>query len=144
MELVGMAALFGPSVAFILVIVGILAIYSELIFPSRIYPGALGALAVFSGVYWLWRDGASVPGFFFLAGGLILFLADAIWSLRAIPGILGALSFTGGSVLLFPQNVRYIWVVLPVSFLFSIASLLLTRAGRRARENKWAAIPEED
>jgi len=56
----------------------------------------------------------------------------------------GAVSFISGSTLLFPQNSRFIWVAAPLSILFCATTLLLTNAARRARENKWAAVPEEE
>jgi membrane-bound serine protease (ClpP class) len=130
-----------PSHAFLLLILGFLAIYWEFVRPGTVVPGLLGCLLVAAAAYFLWRNAPAPGGLWLIAFAALSFVVEAFWSVPWVAGVLAAIAFTCGVCLLFPSPQRiHPALAIPVSILFSGITLLLTYATKRARRNKRSDI----
>jgi membrane-bound serine protease (ClpP class) len=127
----------GPNVAFVLTVLGLLAIYWEFIRPGQIYPGTLGAAALLGGAYLLWRLGPTAYGLKLLAAAGIAFVVEACWNTGFLAGIAATAALALGSWKLFagPQHVAA-YLAFPLSLAFGAATIWLSAGAKRARRNK--------
>ena len=131
----------GPNVAFVVTIFGLLAVYWELLRPGRIYPGMLGAAGMLVGAYALWRLSPTPFGLKLLAAAGALFLVEACWNTRTLAGLAATAALILGSWKLFagPRHV-VLYLVLPLGLVFGAATIWLSAAAKRARQNKRADL----
>lgn len=133
--------LIGPIQAFLLFLLGILAIYCELIWPGRIWAGLLGCALTLTGAYFVWQNSPAVGGVVFLGAAAVLFLIEAFWRIYFLPGILGTASLTIGCCRLFPANTAIPpRLAIPVCVIFGAITVFLAYTAKRARQNKWSDI----
>lgn len=124
-----------------LLIFGLLGIYSEFIWPGRIVPGTLGAGAAVAGSYFLFRPPLDPLGLVLLGLGALSLTAEACFGPYLVFGALGAMALTPGFALLLPAPHRLApALVIPVSVVFALLSALLACAAKRARRNKWSDL----
>jgi membrane-bound serine protease (ClpP class) len=127
----------GPNVAFLILIVGLLLVYVELLRPGRLVPGLLGSLMAVAGSYSLWRNSPLTPGMLLLILAAVLLISETLWGTHFIPGLLGTLSLAGGFFLLFPPERRIApGLAIPISIVFGVISTFLAFDAKRARRNK--------
>jgi len=129
----------GVNTAFCLVIFGILGVYSEFVWPGRVWQGVLGAAAAATGGYFLLRAEPSHSALVFLAVALVLFLLDAYLDTRFIAGVLGTCVLVYGFLRLIrePHRIHPALVLLWCVALGGV-TVWLNWAARRARRNKRA------
>jgi membrane-bound ClpP family serine protease len=127
----------GPNVAFVLTVLGLLAIYWEFIRPGRIYPVTVGAAAVLVGAYLLWRLGPTAYGLKLLAAAGIFFIVEGCWNTGFLAGIAATAALGLGSWKLFagPQHVAA-YLAFPLGLAFGAATIWLSAGAKRARRNK--------
>lgn len=126
-----------PSHAFVLLILGVLAIYCEFIRPGRIFPILAGSALAVIGSYFLWRNSPTRIGLVLAGVALALFAAEALSAIDLVFGILGVISLTAASRLLFDNPHRIPAALgVPVSLLFGAITVFLSRVAKRARRNK--------
>lgn len=129
----------GSGYAFLLVLVGLLAIYSELVWPGRVLPGVVGCVSTIAGGYFLWQNSPTAVGVALIAAAIIFFLAEAFWKVDLIAGILGIVALSSGSCLLINGSRRIPpALALPGSIIFGGITAFLLSAAKRARRNKWS------
>ena len=127
----------GPNVAFVLTILGLLAIYYEFLRPGRIYPGTLGAASMMVGGYSLWRLSPTPVGLKWLAAAGVLFIAEACWNTRYLAGLAATAALVLGTSRLFAGTRHVVfYLALPVGLVFGAVTIWLTAAAKRARQNK--------
>jgi|SRR5579875_2508593 len=127
----------GPNTAFLLLILGMLAIYCEFIWPGRIVPGVLGSAAALAGAYFLFRHPLHLLGLIILAAGVVLLTTEALAGPYYIFGLLGTIALAAGFALLFPGPRRLTPALeIPVSACFGAVTTLLASLAKRARRNK--------
>ncbi len=134
------AAIADPNLAFILLIVGALAIYVEFTSPGLIVPGVAGAILVLLGL-----SAISVLPINWLGAALILlafvlFALEAKFASHGILGVGAAVSMALGAVMLinspFPE-MRIHWpTAIAVTVPFSAITIFLVSLAVRARRNK--------
>ncbi|HZQ55943.1 MAG TPA: hypothetical protein VFB14_27360 [Bryobacteraceae bacterium] len=131
----------GPSAAFVLAILGVLAIYCEFVWPGKVYPGVLGSLALITGAYFLWRNSPTATGLALIGLAALLFLAEALCSTRLIAGVMAIILLGFGFCRLFTglERIRA-GLAIPVCLVFGAISVFLAYGARRARQNKWSDL----
>jgi membrane-bound serine protease (ClpP class) len=127
----------GPNAAFLLLIVGVLAIYCEFLRPGRLLPGLLGLAMAITGAYWLWRNSPAPFGLLLIVFAVLLLIAEAVWDAYFIPGLVGTICLVAGFSQLFQPPRRIApGLSIPVSIIFGAVTILLGSQAKRAQRNK--------
>jgi membrane-bound serine protease (ClpP class) len=129
-----------PNVAFVLAVLGALAIYLELTHPGRVIPGAIGALLFLVGLRAMyahpidWRGAALI-----LLSGPLFFL-EARFRTNMIVGTCGAITMAAGAMLLIDSRVSQLRIYWPTAVCtaipFSASTVYVLMAAMQARRNK--------
>lgn len=131
----------GSGYAFLLVLVGLLAIYSEFLWPGRILPGVAGCALTIAGGYFLWQNSPTAIGVALIGMAIVFFIAEAFGRVDLVAGLLGIFALSCGSCLLIPGSRRISPAfALPSSVVFGGITVFLLKAANRARRNKWSDI----
>lgn len=112
-----------PSIAYILLMLGIYGIFFELMNPGSIYPGLIGLISGVMALYALNLLPFSYAGLILIVLGISLMIAEVFVSGFGILGIAGAISFALGSLLLFDAKTLGEGISLPLIISFSLSSL---------------------
>ncbi len=125
--------------AFLLVLLGLLAIYSEFLWPGRILPGVAGCALTVVGCYFLWQNSPTVIGLGLIGMAVVSFIAEAFWRVDLVAGLLGIVALCCGSCLLIDGSRRIPPAfALPSSVVFGGITMFLLNAAKRARRSKWS------
>lgn len=131
-----------PTLAFVLLVIGVLGIYREFLNPGRVIPGLVGLALTVIAVYGLVRNGPTAIGLTLIGVAILFFIVETIWDLRFLPGIVGTLFLIDGFRRLIAPPLA---ISLPIAVIGSIilggVTTLLAFGARRARQNKWSDIP---
>jgi membrane-bound serine protease (ClpP class) len=131
----------GPNTAFLLLSLGVLALFWEFLRPGLLFPGLLGATLTLTGGYWLWRNSPGRTGILLIGLAVFLLVAEALWNAYFIPGILGTVSLLVGFCLILQPGRRITPALsVPVCLLFGAVSIFLAFQGKQARRNKWSDL----
>lgn len=130
-----------PSLAFVLLVVGVLGIYREFLNPGRVIPGLFGLALVVISVYALAQNEPTVAGMVLVGIGIVLFVVEARWNLRFLPGIVGTLFLIDGfrRLVAGPQGINIVFIVVG-SIMLGAVTILMAYGARRARANKWSDV----
>jgi membrane-bound serine protease (ClpP class) len=130
-----------PSLAFVLLVVGVLGIYREFLNPGRVIPGLFGLALVVISVYALAQNEPTVAGMVLVGIGIVLFAVEARWNLRFLPGIVGTLFLIDGfrRLIAGPQGINIVFIVVG-SIMLGAVTILMAYGARRARANKWSDV----
>jgi len=130
-----------PSLAFVLLVVGVLGIYREFLNPGRVIPGLFGLALVVISVYALAQNEPTVAGMVLVGIGIVLFVVEARWNLRFLPGIVGTLFLIDGfrRLIAGPQGINIVFIVVG-SIMLGAVTILMAYGARRARANKWSDV----
>jgi membrane-bound serine protease (ClpP class) len=131
-------ALTNPTLAYLLLVLGTLAIIFELVTPGGFLAGAFGGVAVVLALVGLVNLPVQLSGAALLVLGLVLFVAELKIMSHGLLTLAGVVSFILGSLLLFPRvpGYRVSWwaigtMVLFWAAAFSIVFRLVLKAHRR-------------
>jgi membrane-bound serine protease (ClpP class) len=125
------------NLAFVLLICGIFAIYSELIQPGRIVPGLSGAALVLVGGHALLRNSPASLGLELLAGAAALFTLEVFFDTYLLAGVLGTVAAACGFGKLFPGRPGISpMLAIPLCLIFGVITVFLSTGAKRARRNK--------
>jgi membrane-bound serine protease (ClpP class) len=129
-----------PNIAFILLIVGALAIYVEFSSPGLIAPGVVGAILVLLALSALSVLPINWLGAALIVAGLAMFVLEAKFASHGVLGVGGTAALVLGAVLLidspFPE-MRIHWATaIAVAVPFAAITLTLLTLVVRARRNK--------
>jgi len=130
-----------PSLAFVLLVVGVVGIYREFLNPGRVIPGLFGLALVVISVYALAQNEPTVAGMVLVGIGIVLFVVEARWNLRFLPGIVGTLLLIDGfrRLIAGPQGINIVFIVVG-SIMLGAVTILMAYGARRARANKWSDV----
>ena len=129
------------SAAFILVLVGLLSIYCEFVWPGRVLPGLAGSIFVVSGCYALTHFAPSSAGLTLVGVAAALFTLEACWRINFWSGLLATAALSVGSSILVTGRDHIPWeLAIPASVVFGGITVLLCYGAKRARCNKWSDI----
>lgn len=128
-----------PSVAYILLMIGIYGLFFEFMNPGFVVPGVIGGIAILLGLYGLAMLPVNYVGLALLCLGIIFMIAEAFMPSFGALGIGGVVSFIVGSIFLLkadyvgfrvPIYLIIIVALVTVSFILLVITLAL-RARRR-------------
>jgi len=124
--------LVNPSIAYVLLVGGLLLIGFELLSPGLVGPGVFGAIMLLLGLYGTAQLPVTVGGVLLLALGLGLLAAETQVASGAL-GVAGALALVVGGLLLFDTESEVVRVTVPAAVATGalLAGLILF-AGRKA------------
>jgi membrane-bound serine protease (ClpP class) len=114
-------SLADPTIAYILLLVGLAGLYFELSTPGAILPGAIGGIALLLAFYSLQTLSANYAGLLLILLGVILFIAEIKVTSYGLLSIGGIVAVVLGSLMLFDSPVPY----LRISWSVIISSALL-------------------
>ena len=128
---------FDPNVAFVLLIVGLLAISWELHAPGFVLPGLLGVLMLAAGAFALSQDSPGWPGVLLLTAAIVLLAIEFKYYTHMISGIAGTILLTVGALVLLhgPRRISPA-IALAISAAFGMITIFLGFLGMQARKNK--------
>jgi len=128
---------FDPNVAFVLLIVGLLAISWELHAPGFVLPGLLGFLMLAAGAFALSQDSPGWPGVFLVTTAIVLLAIEFKYYTHMISGIAGTILLTIGALVLLhgPRRISPA-IALAISAAFGMITIFLGFLGMQARKNK--------
>lgn len=114
-----------PNVAYLLLIVGVNAIFIELYNPGLGGAGILGIICLVLGAYALHLLPVNYAGLALLVVGVILFVAEAITPSYGIFGLGGIVAFIAGSLLLYNTDIPAFQISFAVVGAISTVTALL-------------------
>lgn len=123
-----------PTIAYILLLIGIYGIFFEFSNPGFVMPGVIGAISLVLALYALHLLPTSYAGLSLLLVGIACMVAELFIASFGILGIAGLAAFIIGSILLFDRDVpgfTIAWQIIglmsliTVGFLFIIFTLII-------------------
>ncbi len=127
--------LANPTLAYVLLVFGVLAIIFEVLTPGGFVAGTLGALALLLALMGLANLPVQVSGAALLVLGMVLFVLELKITSHGLLTVAGLVAFVLGSLLLFPRAPGYgvsWWAVGSVVLFWTAAFTLAFRAVVRA------------
>ena len=109
-----------PTIAYILLLIGLAGLYFEFSTPGAILPGTLGGISLILAFYSLQTLSANYAGLLLIGLGIILFIAEIKITSYGLLSIGGIIAVVLGSLMLFNSSVPYLrisWNVIIVSTL---------------------------
>ena len=111
-----LSALADPTIAYILMMIGVYGIFFELSNPGAVFPGVVGGISLILGFYSLQTLSANYAGFLLIALALILFILEIKIASHGALTIGGIISLVLGSIMLFRSTadpyLRISWAVI--------------------------------
>ncbi len=130
--------LVNPTIAFLLLSVGLLGLSIELFSPGLIAPGVLGLISFLLGLYGTAQLPVTAAGVLLLALAMALFIAEAHFNAHGILGAGGVLSLVLSGLLLFNTNEGFgvsVPIVIAAGILLgSFLAFVVQRAVKARRE----------
>lgn len=117
-----------PSIAYILLLLGIYGLFFELSNPGLILPGVVGVFTLLIGLYAFQLLPISYVGFTLLLLGIAFMIAEAFVTSFGVLGVGGLIAFIVGSIFLFDTNepgFHIAWSIILAMSIISIAILFL-------------------
>jgi membrane-bound serine protease (ClpP class) len=111
-----------PAVAYVLVLLGLYALFFEFMNPGLVAPGVAGAVALLIGAYALHMLPVNYAGLALILLGIGLMAAEAFLPVYGSLGIGGGIAFVVGSVMLIDTDVPGFGVPLPLIVGIAVAS----------------------
>lgn len=109
-----LSAITDPSVAYLLLLVGVYGLFIEFTTPGTIIPGALGAISLLIGIYALQLLPINYVGLILIFLGIGFLASELYITSYGILGIGGVIAFLIGSVMLMDTNVVGFGIPLPL------------------------------
>jgi len=132
--------LMDPDIAFILLAIGALALYTEFNHPGAVWPGTVGIVFILLAIFALHL----LPIRFFavglILGSFVLFALEAKFATHGVMAIGGIVTLALGGLLLvdspIPELRVKLWTALAVSVPLGIITVFLMTIALKARKNK--------
>ncbi len=136
-----------PDVFFILLIVGVLGLYTEFTHPGLFAPGVIGGIALLLALYAMLSLPVSLMGLLLIALSLAFFVLEAKYPTHGVLGVGGVISMVLGALMLVKSPWTGMGVslsaALGVAIPFAIIVIVLARFVLRSRAWKLATGKEE-
>ncbi len=136
-----------PDVFFILLIVGVLGLYTEFTHPGLFAPGVIGGIAFVLALFSMHMLPVNATGLALIALSVALFVLEAKYPTHGVLGVGGVVSMVLGALLLIRSPLTGMGVslsaALAVALPFAVIVIILMRAVLRSRSWKQAAGKEE-
>jgi membrane-bound serine protease (ClpP class) len=136
-----------PNLVFILLIVGVLGLYTEFTHPGMFAPGVVGGIAILLALFGLHMLPVNLSGLLLIALAFALFVLEAKFPTHGVLGVGGVVSMVLGALLLVRSPLTGMGVSLGTAFAvalpFAVIVVILMRAVLRSRSWKPATGKEE-
>lgn len=135
-----LAWLMDPNMSFVLLAIGMLALYAEFNHPGAIIPGVVGFFFIVLAIFALNILPVRYSALGLIVLGFIFFALEAKFTSHGVLTIAGIASLTFGALLLvdspIPQMRVHLWTALAVSIPLGLITAFLMTIALRARRNK--------
>jgi membrane-bound serine protease (ClpP class) len=129
-----------PNIAFVLLVIGALALYAEFNHPGAVVPGTVGVIFILLAAFALNLLPVRFAAIFLILLSFVLFALEAKFGTHGVLAIGGIATLTLGGLLLvdapIPQMQVHFITALAVSIPFGFITVFLTRIALKARRNK--------
>jgi membrane-bound serine protease (ClpP class) len=136
-----------PDIFFILLIVGVLGLYTEFTHPGMFAPGVIGGIALVLALYAMHMLPVNITGLVLIVLAIALFVLEAKYPTHGILGLGGVISMILGAIMLVRSPITgggvSGWVALAVAIPFAIIVIFLARLVIRSRTWKTSTGKEE-
>jgi membrane-bound serine protease (ClpP class) len=136
-----------PDVFFILLIIGVLGLYTEFSHPGLFAPGVIGGIALVLALFAMHMLPVNFAGILLIAVALILFVLEAKFPTHGVLGVGGVVAMVMGAIFLIDSPFTGMGVRLPTALAvvipFSIIVMILMRLVMRSRKWKVSTGVEE-
>jgi membrane-bound serine protease (ClpP class) len=126
-----------PTIAYLLLMAGLLGIFFELSHPGVIFPGVIGAISLILAFYALQSLPVSAAGLLLILLAMLLFFAELKIVSHGILGVGGVIALSLGSVMLVRAPVSWmrvsLFAVVPMVAATSLFFLVVLRLALKAR-----------
>jgi membrane-bound serine protease (ClpP class) len=133
-------ALMDPNLAFLLLVIGALALYVEFNHPGAVIPGTVGVVFILLAVFALNLLPTRFAAIGLILGAFVLFAAEAKFASHGVLTIGGIILLTLGGLLLvdapIPQLRVHLLTALAVSIPFGVITAFLMSIAMKAMRNK--------
>jgi membrane-bound serine protease (ClpP class) len=116
--------LIDPNVAFLMLVVGIIALSWELHAPGMFGPGLIGVILVCAGAFGLWKNTPTWYGSTLILLALVLLAMELVVSSHGISGIFGAILLAAGAISLI-RGPRAINPVLAIAVAAAVCAIAI-------------------
>ena len=121
-ELLGVIT--SPTIAYLLLLIGIYGLFFEGYNPGAIFPGVIGAICLLIALYAFQMLPVNYAGFALIALGIILMIGEAVVPSFGVLGIGGIISLVIGSIILIDTDVPGFMVSRPLIGALALVSSL--------------------
>ncbi|HKV05869.1 MAG TPA: nodulation protein NfeD [Candidatus Acidoferrales bacterium] len=136
-----------PDVFFILLIVGVLGLYTEFTHPGMFAPGVIGGIAIVLALFAMHMLPVNLTGIVLIILALALFVLEAKYPTHGVLGVGGVVAMVLGALILVRSPLTGMGVslgaALGVALPFAVLAIILTRFVLRSRSWKQATGREE-
>jgi membrane-bound serine protease (ClpP class) len=139
-----LAVITNPSVAYILILVGIYALIFEFMNPGMILPGVIGAIALLLALYALNLLPVNYAGLALIVVGIAFMAAEAFLPAFGVLAVGGLVAFVLGSIMLIDDDTQLPGFDIPYALIAGVAAasagLLVFLLGMLAKSRKRAVV----
>ena len=132
--------LLDPNIAFLVLAIGALALYTEFNHPGAVVPGVVGVVFILLALFALNLLPTRYAAFTLIIAAFVMFVLEAKFATHGILGLAGIALLTLGGLLLvdgpIPQMRVHFWTAAGVSIPLGIITVFLMSIALRARRNK--------
>ena len=132
--------LMEPDIAFILLAIGALALYTEFNHPGAVWPGTVGIVFILLAIFALHLLPIRFAAVVLIFASFVLFALEAKFATHGVMAIGGIATLVLGGLLLvdapIPEMQVKLWTALAVSIPLGIITVFLMTIALRARRNK--------
>jgi membrane-bound serine protease (ClpP class) len=136
-----------PDIFFVLLIVGVLGLYTEFTHPGLFAPGVIGAIAIVLALFAMHMLPVNIAGLVLIILAIALFVLEAKYPTHGILGIGGVVAMVLGALMLVRSPITGQgvsgWVALSVALPFAVIIVFLGRLVIRSRAWKVSTGKEE-
>lgn len=115
-----LSTITNPSVAYILLMVGIYGLFFEFLNPGLVIPGVAGGICLLVALYAFQLLPVNYAGVGLLLLGVIFFIAEVFTTSMGVLAVGGIISLVVGSILLFPDKNPHYVLALPKSLIAGV------------------------
>ena len=135
-----LAYIMDPNIAFVLLIIGALALYAEFNHPGAVVPGTVGVIFILLAAFAINLLPVRFAALLLILLSFALFALEAKFATHGVLGLGGVVTLTLGGLLLvdapIPEMRVHLLTALAVSIPFGIITIFLMRIALKAHANK--------
>ncbi len=114
-----------PTVAYMLLLLGVYGIFFELFNPGAIIPGVIGGVAMLIALYALQLLPISYAGLGLILLGIAFIITEIFTPSFGVLGLGGTIAFVIGSIMLMDTNIEAFQIAMPAILGMAVANLLI-------------------